>query len=264
MDDPVFKALGDPTRRLLLDRLFEHDGQTLGDLEAALPEMTRFGVMKHLRVLESAGLVATRRVGREKHHFLNSVPIRQIHDRWIDKYRARSADALLNLKSALEDQPMSASTAAPDHVFTIFIKTTPDALWRAITESEFTKQYYYSSTVESDWRPGSPYKYLIGDDLAIVGEVVEADRPRRLVSTFDARWDDHVTPDPPSRITWEIEQAGDDLCKLTVVHEGFAARNATYEQVGGGMPFILSGLKTLLETGRPIATTASVRVAASA
>jgi DNA-binding transcriptional ArsR family regulator len=101
-DDKVFKALADPTRRFLLDRLYERDGRTLGELESEL-EMTRFGVMKHLRVLEEAGLVVTRRQGREKHHFLNPVPIRQIHDRWIDKYTERRVSALLELKSELEE-----------------------------------------------------------------------------------------------------------------------------------------------------------------
>jgi DNA-binding transcriptional ArsR family regulator len=101
-DDKVFKALADPTRRHLLDRLFERDGQSLGELEEGL-EMTRFGVMKHLRVLEEAGLVVARRAGREKHHFLNAVPIRQIHDRWIDKYTEGRVSALLDLKAKLEE-----------------------------------------------------------------------------------------------------------------------------------------------------------------
>ena len=100
-DDRVFKALADPTRRLLLDRLHERDGRTLTELESRI-EMTRFGVMKHLRVLEDAGLVVARRSGREKRHFLNPVPIRLIHDRWIDKYRERRVSALLDLKNELE------------------------------------------------------------------------------------------------------------------------------------------------------------------
>jgi DNA-binding transcriptional ArsR family regulator len=102
-DDAVFKALADPTRRHLLDRLFELDGRTLGELEEGL-EMTRFGVMKHLRVLEDAGLVVTRRAGREKHHYLNPVPIRELHDRWIDKYTERRVTALLDLKADLEEE----------------------------------------------------------------------------------------------------------------------------------------------------------------
>ena len=101
-DDRVFRALADPTRRHLLDQLFELDGRTLTELESDL-EMTRFGVMKHLRLLEEAGLVVTRRAGREKLHYLNPVPIRLIHDRWIDKYRERQVSALAYLKSELED-----------------------------------------------------------------------------------------------------------------------------------------------------------------
>jgi DNA-binding transcriptional ArsR family regulator len=102
-DDAVFKALADPTRRRLLDRLFVQDGLTLTELEAEL-EMTRFGVMKHLRILEEANLVITRRAGRKKHHFLNVVPIRLIHDRWIDKYTERQVSALTDLKAELEKE----------------------------------------------------------------------------------------------------------------------------------------------------------------
>jgi uncharacterized protein YndB with AHSA1/START domain/DNA-binding transcriptional ArsR family regulator len=261
VDEEVFRALADDSRRLLLDRLFERDGQTLSELEAALPAMTRFGVMKHLRVLESAGLVTTRRMGREKHHYLNPVPIRRIHDRWLDKYRMRAADALLDLQRFMEAPTMLAtlddrttpSEAPPSAVFTLFIRTTPDQLWRAITESEFTLQYYYRSTVESDWKPGSAYRYLIDGEAQIVGEVLEADPPRRLVQSFSARWDKDVAADEPTRLSWEIEEAGPGMCKLTVVHDGFGSRTATYESVIGGMPYILSGLKTLLETGRPLA-----------
>ena len=101
-DDRVFKALADPTRRLLLDRLYERDGRTLSELESELA-MTRFGVMKHLRVLEEARLVVSRKSGRSRLHYLNSVPIRQIHDRWIDKYTERRVSALANLKSKLEE-----------------------------------------------------------------------------------------------------------------------------------------------------------------
>lgn len=101
--DLVFKALADATRRLLLDRLFAHDGMTLGELEAEVPQLTRFGVMKHLGVLEQAGLVVTRKQGRYKFHYLNPVPIRLVYERWIDKYRERQAAALLDLNSQLEE-----------------------------------------------------------------------------------------------------------------------------------------------------------------
>jgi len=257
MDDAVFRALAEEHRRTLLDRLFERDGQTLLELEAALPELSRFGVMKHLRVLESVGLVTSRKVGRERHHYLNPVPIRRIHDRWLDRYRIRAADMLDDLRATLEDKPMTetdlaAATAPPAHVFATYIRATPEAIWRALTESEFTLQYYYQSTVHTDWAPGSAYVYRIAGEPQIEGTVLEADRPRRLVMTFHATWDAGVAADPPSRLTWEIEDAGPGVCRLTVVHDGFGHRDETYGQVVSGWPLILAGLKTLLETGQPL------------
>ena len=250
MDDAVFRALAHPARRRLLDTLFVEDGIALTRLEPALPGMTRFGVMKHLRVLEAAGLVSTRRVGRERHHYLNAVPIRQIHDRWLDRYRTRAASVLLDLKTTLEEEAME--TFAPASVFTVFVKATPEQVWRAITESDFTRRYYYASTVESEWTAGAPYRYLVDGNDAIVGDVLESEPPRRLVMSFDARWDEHVAADPPSTIIWEIADAGPGVVQLTVVHEGLVPGSATLEQAVGGMPFILSGLKTLLETGEQL------------
>jgi uncharacterized protein YndB with AHSA1/START domain/DNA-binding transcriptional ArsR family regulator len=262
VDDAAFRALAHPARRRLLDTLYERDGATLSRLEQALPEMTRFGVMKHLRVLEEARLVTVRRVGREKHHFLNAVPIREIHDRWLDRYRARAAAALVELKSTLEEEAMDASTTAC--VFTVFIKASPEKVWQAITDSEFTRRYYFASTIESDLEVGSPYRRLIGGHEAIVGEVLEVDPPRRLVTTFDARWDEAVAADPPSRITWELSEASPGVVQLTVVHEGLVPGTATYEQVSHphGMSYILSGLKSLLETGEPLTAAASAPAAA--
>src|SRR5437867_8780215 len=131
--DAVFRALADPTRRSLLDELFREDGQTLSTLEARLP-MTRFGVMKHLRVLEEAGLVTTKRRGREKLHFLNPVPIRLVHDRWVSKYAEAWAATLSNLKHGLEGAMM-------EKVFEIYIKTTPERRWEAITDPEMGQTY---------------------------------------------------------------------------------------------------------------------------
>src|SRR6185312_13761397 len=127
-EDLVFRALGDKSRRFLLDRLHKRDGQTLGELESEL-EMTRFGVMKHLKVLEQAGLVVTRRHGREKLHFLNPVPIRLVHDRWVSKYAEPWAAGLSALKHDLEGRTM-------EKVFEIYIKTTPERLWQAIVDPE--------------------------------------------------------------------------------------------------------------------------------
>jgi uncharacterized protein YndB with AHSA1/START domain/DNA-binding transcriptional ArsR family regulator len=264
MDDEVFKALAEGSRRTLLDRLFERDGQTLTELEAALPAMTRFGVMKHLRVLETAGLVTSRKVGRERYHYLNAVPIRGIHDRWLDRYRIRAADALNAFKETVEvqamletiDQGTGSQERPPAYVHQVFIRATPDQVWRALTESEFTLQYYYRSTVESTFRAGAPITYHIGETLAIEGTILEADRPNKLVMTFHATWDEQVALDPPSRMSFELSGDVPGLTKLTVIHDGFERRNETYDQVVGGWPWIASGLKTLLETGQPLVTVA--------
>src|SRR5262245_27973954 len=133
--DAVFRALADPTRRRLLDQLFKRDGQTLSALERR-STMTRFGVMKHLRVLEEAGLVVTKRRGREKLHFLNPVPIRLIHDRWIDKYTEPWAAMLSGLKKEIEEALM-------EKVYEIYIKTTPERLWQAIVDPELRRKYTF-------------------------------------------------------------------------------------------------------------------------
>ena len=148
--DLVFRALADPTRRSLLDELFKEDGQTLSALEQRLP-MTRFGVMKHLKVLEEANLVTTRRRGREKLHFLNPVPIRLVHDRWVSKYAEPWAATLSGLKKTLEEDQM-------EKVFEIYIKTTPERLWEAITDPELRQKYNFGVGVSSDWTPGSRYE----------------------------------------------------------------------------------------------------------
>src|SRR5262245_47607027 len=187
--DEVFKALGDPTRRELLDRLFAEDGQTLGALESRLP-MSRFGVMKHLRLLENAGLVVTRRVGREKLHFLNPVPIRLIYERWVNKYAARWAATLTGLKRQLEEQAMDTIDVphqvplvpSPDGkgamaVFEIYIKTTPERLWQAITDPKMRARYNFGVEVHSDWTQGSRYLASVpGAGFEIVeGENLEVD-----------------------------------------------------------------------------------------
>lgn len=250
MDD-VFKALADPIRRELLDRLRVQPGLTLSQLEAPY-DMTRFGVMRHLKVLEGAGLVTSERVGRNKHHFLNAVPLQRLHARWLDRYTAQSAQTLLDLQHALEE-PMTTDTDLT-HVFEIYIRTTPERLWQALTDGETTQRYYYRSVVSSTWEPGAVCDYHIDGNLALTGEVLEIEPLRRLVTSFDARWDEAVAADAPSRITWEIEPMPDQsVCRLRVLHEGFPTATATYRSVDEGMPWILSGLKTLLETGSELA-----------
>jgi uncharacterized protein YndB with AHSA1/START domain len=246
--DPVFKALADPTRRSLLDELFREDGQTLSALEERFP-MTRFGVMKHLRQLEEAGLVVTRRRGREKLHFLNPVPIRLIYDRWVSKYAEPWATALTDLKSNLE--------ATMEKVFEIYIRTTPERLWEAITDSETRAKYQFGMRVKSDWTPGSRFEMshpgapgLLGE-----GENLEIDPPRRLVQRMTALWGEDVKAEGPTRVTWEIEPVGDS-CRLTVTHDEL--REDANSQLYGGWPMILSGLKTWLETGDLLTTPGSL------
>jgi uncharacterized protein YndB with AHSA1/START domain/DNA-binding transcriptional ArsR family regulator len=246
--DAVFKALADPTRRSLLDELFEKDGQTLGALEERFA-MTRFGVMKHLKQLEDAGLVVSKRRGREKLHFLNPVPIRLVHDRWVSKYAEPWAAGLSDLKHSLET-PM-------EKVFEIYIRTTPERLWEAITDPEIRAKYNFGAGVTSDWTVGSPLKMgspdaggLLGD-----GEVLEVDPPRRLVHTMVALWSDEVKSEGASRVTWEIEQV-EDSCRLTVTHDQLS--EGANSQIFGGWPMILSGLKTWLETGELLTTPGSL------
>jgi DNA-binding transcriptional ArsR family regulator/uncharacterized protein YndB with AHSA1/START domain len=251
--DLVFKALADPTRRSLLDALFQEDGQTLGSLGGRLT-MSRFGVMKHLRILEEAGLVVTRRRGREKLHFLNPVPIRLIHDRWIDKYTGPWAAMLSGLQHDLEAQM--------EKVFEIYIKTTPERLWQAIVDPAQRAKFTFGVGVYSEWTPGSPYisragPGSVGPDMIIAeGENLEVDPPHRLVQSFRALWSDEVKAEGTSRVIWEIEQVSDS-CRLTVIHDQL--RDKANSELYGGWPMILSGLKTLLETGELLTTPGSLR-----
>jgi len=247
--EPVFRALADPSRRLLLDLLFDRDGRTLGDLCSHLPEMTRFGVMRHLDVLEGAELITTRRVGREKRHYLNPVPIRLITDRWISKYAEPVVGSMAALKRHLEEHAMS----APAHVYSIYIRTTPESLWRAITDGEQTARYYYGTAFRpagGDLRAGTRYTYDYPDGSAAAeGEILELDPPRRLAMTFHALWDAEIAAEAPLRQVWEIEPGDDGTCRLTVVTEGLVAGSKSAEEFEGGIVLIVSGLKTMLETG---------------
>jgi len=244
----VFKALADPTRRSLLDELFREDGQTLTELEARLP-MSRFGVMKHLKQLEESGLVVTRRRGREKLHFLNPVPIRLVHDRWVSKYAEPWAAGLSGLKQELE-RPM-------EKVFEIYIKTTPDRLWSAITDPEVRARYNFGAGAYSDWTPGAAVELRVEEPALLLGEgeVLDADPPRRLVHTMLAHFSPEAEAEGTSRVTWEIEPVGDS-CRLVVTHDQM--REGANDHIYGGWPMILSGLKTWLESGELLTTPGSL------
>jgi DNA-binding transcriptional ArsR family regulator/uncharacterized protein YndB with AHSA1/START domain len=259
--DEVFRALADPSRRRLLDSLNERSGQTLRELCAGL-DMARQSVSKHLAVLEEANLVVTVWRGREKLHYLNAEPINAIADRWISRYDQPRVRALADLKRALEETPMD----KPSVVYATYISTTPERLWQALTEPEFTKRYWETSFI-TDWAPGSTMTWdnhgvLISDPEQVV---VTSEPFRRLSYTWHtvtpelaARfgWDDEflakLSSEPRSTVTFEIEPAGDGVVKLTVVHDGFAPGSTVAGMVSVGWPAVIASLKTLLETGEPL------------
>lgn len=252
--EPIFRALADPSRRRLLDALHRRDGQTLTELESRF-EMSRFGVMKHLRILEAVGLIATRKVGREKFHYLNPVPIRRIHDRWIRKYAEPVVATMSALKTILEEHPMNPLM----HVYEVYIRTTPEKLWNALTDPHLTKQYFYGTSVRSDWKVGSTIEHLNPDGSVVLsGKVLEVTPPRRLVTTFVQEHDAEAKHERPSRVTWEIVPRG-EVCLLTVTHDDFDEGSKTYKSVRLGWNPILSGLKTLLETGEALVIGAAAK-----
>jgi uncharacterized protein YndB with AHSA1/START domain len=243
----VFRALADPNRRVLLDGLFERDGQTLGELCGHLPEMTRFGVMKHLGVLEEAELVTTLKVGREKRHFLNPVPIRLVHDRWTGKFAAPIVGAMSMLKTTLET-PMDSI----DHVYTVFIKAPPERVWKAITDGDDTVRYYYGTRVVSDWGVGAGIRYEYADEsVAADGEVLAIDPGRQVTMTFHPRWSPEIDAEGPVRMIWAVEATDDGGSRLTVT-SAFIPGSKTADGFTDGIAYIVSGLKTLVETGAPL------------
>lgn len=242
--DAIFKALSDPTRRQLLDTLRDRGGLSLTELEQGLG-MTRFGVMKHLKVLEEANLVLTRRDGRFKYHYLNALPIQEVADRWMAPYAKPLARFALNLKNALENEPPMADK--PDFVFSTYIRTTPDRLWDALTNPEMTQQFYYGGRVQAELRPGGNFSYLAPNgEINLHGEVIEIDPPRKLVTTFRATWAE--AGGETTRVMYEIEPMG-EVCKFTMTHFDYEKSKAGVEE---GWPIIVAGLKTLLETGKPL------------
>lgn len=260
--DAVFRALADPTRRALLDRLRDRNGQTLGELCAGL-EMARQSVSKHLAILEEAGVLTTQWRGREKVHHLDAAPINAVADRWLSRYDRDRAEALADLKTALEEPAMT--TAVNQFVYTTYIRTAPERLWQALTDPAFTRRYW-GAELASDWRPGSPVTWrYAGATMADEQQVVvESDPPRRLsyywhaitpefvaaVGGSDAEWA-AAAAEPLSLVTFDLEPVGETV-RLRVTHGGFADGSEILPGVSEGWPEILASLKTLLETGEPL------------
>lgn len=246
--EQVFKALADVNRRRLLDQLFERDGQTLGELQACLPNMTRFGVMKHLDVLEEAGVITTRKAGREKFHYLNPVPIQHIADRWISKFAQPWVSALTGLKYNLELEAMD----KPTHVYEVYIRATPERVWEAVTSGEMTKRWFHGTTLTGKLVPGASIQYVSEDGSAAVeGEVIEVAPPSRFVHSWRSNWGPEFENDRASRVTWEITPMGPTTL-LRLTHDDFDGETATYQSVTQGWAPILNSLKSLIETGEPL------------
>jgi uncharacterized protein YndB with AHSA1/START domain/DNA-binding transcriptional ArsR family regulator len=259
----VFKALADPSRRLLLDRLNERNGQNLSQLSEGL-DMARQSVSKHIGILEAANLVTTVKVGREKLHYLNAVPINEIAERWIHRYDRARARALSDLKRALEEAPMD----GPQFVYTTYIRTTPERLWQALTDPAFTSRWW-QTTFDTDWEVGSS---MVWDNHGVVitdpdQVVLESDPYRRLAyrwHTFTPELNERLklgddtftrlAGERRSRVTFDLEPV-DDMVKLTVLHDDFQSDSLAATMVRNGWPMVLSSLKTMLETGEPLSST---------
>jgi uncharacterized protein YndB with AHSA1/START domain/DNA-binding transcriptional ArsR family regulator len=244
--DRVFKALADDTRRLLLDRLHEDNGQTLGELCAGLG-MARQSATQHLGVLEAANLVTTVRRGRQKLHYLNPVPIAEIQDRWIDKFERPRLQALRNVKKRAEE----AMNDKPTFVYVTYIESTPEKVWEALTDADLTAEYWGHRNV-SDWQVGSSWQHQRADGSGVadvVGSVLESSPPTRLVTSW-APPEDPDSADRTSQVTFDIAPYG-DIVRLTVTHENLASES-DLRDISGGWPAVLSNLKSFIETGRPL------------
>jgi uncharacterized protein YndB with AHSA1/START domain/DNA-binding transcriptional ArsR family regulator len=250
-DDAVFRALADPTRRALLDRLRDRNGQTLTELCAPL-DMARQSATQHLGVLEAANLIVTVRRGRAKLHYLNPVPLWEIERRWIGRFERPRLAALGAIKDQAEHQeetvtPEKASTARPDYVYVTYIESSPERVWQALTDADLTAQYWGHSN-QSDWQPGSTWQHVRVDGSGIadvVGTVIESIPPKRLALTFDAPGDSPASG--PSVVTFDIEPYH-EIVRLTVTHENLPDQDA-FDAIAVGWPAVFANLKSLLETG---------------
>jgi uncharacterized protein YndB with AHSA1/START domain/DNA-binding transcriptional ArsR family regulator len=249
LENEIFKALADPSRRTLLDLLHASDGRTLNDLCTPL-QMSRFGVMKHLNLLEEAGLITTRKVGREKLHYLNAVPIRQLYDRWVSKYTEPWAIELTSIKNELERE--TNMEEKPRHVNRIAIKAKPEQVWQAITDPAKTSKFWFSCSIRSTWEIGSPFELWNPEGVKKAeGIILTIDPPRKLVMSWKFLSFPDTASESPSRITWEIDSHAEysGVTLVTIVHDEFEQAVNTAKILENGLPIVLSGLKTLLETG---------------
>lgn len=243
--DALFKALGDPTRRRLLDHLRERNGQTLGDLCSRI-EMTRQSTTQHLDLLVQAHLVTVIRSGRERLHYLNPVPIHEFAARWISQFDSPRLQTLMSIKSTAEEHAMTNTHPSPlSYVYVTYIHASPEQVWNALTDADLTASYWGHANV-SDWQVGSTWEHRRTDGSGIAdvtGTVMQSEPPTRLVITFG----EGDSPEEQSLVTFVIEPY-DDIVRLSVTHERIADQQALTE-ISHGWPAVLANLKSLLETG---------------
>jgi len=242
--DMIFKALNDPARRALLDSLRQRDGQTLGELEEQF-DMTRFGVMKHLKVLEGAHLIVTRRQGRFKYHYLNALPLQEMLDRWVAPFLQPQARALSDLKSRLERETRMGK---PDFMMQTFIRCSQDALWEALTRADQMAAYHLMcNEVHGDATPGNITRFVKPDGSDMLRQVTtEMDPKSRIAMTFEPLF---MGPDAPaSHMVYLIEPQG-EACKLTIEHYDMAPGQEGFAE---GWARLAASLKSYLETGTPL------------
>ena len=246
--DTIFKALNDPNRRALLDSLRTKDGQTLGELEAQF-DMTRFGVMKHLGVLEEAGLIVTRKQGRFKYHYLNAVPLQEVIDRWIEPLIAKPlARGMIDLKTKLEGETEMLDANKPDFVHQTVIRCTQDALWDALTQADQIAAYHFMcDRAEGNAAEGETTRIIRKDGSTMLAQTYTRLEPKtRIESTFEPNFGDG--PNDASRVVFLIEPEGPH-CKLTCEHYEIPAYQ---EGIAQGWSRQIASLKSWLETGQPI------------
>jgi uncharacterized protein YndB with AHSA1/START domain/DNA-binding transcriptional ArsR family regulator len=255
-DEDVIAAIADPSRRALLDALRSHDGQTVTELGACLPQLGRHAVLKHIGVLEACDLVVTRKVGRQRYCYLNPVPLVELARRWLDRYTEHWAGSLTELRARVESKGDTVTTTpAPTkhrHVHKIVIAAPIERVWEAITDEAESARWYYGTGVASTWEPGAPYEYRFPDGrVAIVGTVERIEPPTLLVMTFSAQWSDEVAGDAPTRVTFELATQG-KLTTVVLTHDDVLEGTATAAEIATGWPYLLSNLKSYVETGAPM------------
>ena len=249
----VFKALAATSRRKVLDALFRVDGQTLTEL-CATASMTRQGLSRHLQVLEDAGLIVTEFRGREKRHFLNPVPIREMTERWLRKYSENQLQAIDHLKKTVEKPEMNKHAFA----YQTWIRAPRQRVWASLTDPAFTSKYFHATHVDSTWDPGAEifYRYAPDGEIAVDGRVLEIDPPNRLVISWHVRYDERAIREQPSRVTFTLDEDNGQT-RLKIVHDQFPDDSVVFEGISEGWPWIISSMKSLLETGEALPSAAA-------